>query len=92
MGASGLAAVPPRVAMATRAGRWWVTGASRCNARSLPGCKQGHPAAHLAEAPDTTVVVRGPGRVKARFGDPITVRANTDAVHVFDVSSGERLE
>ena len=48
--------------------------------------------AHLAEDTATTIVVRGPGRVKVRFGDPIAVRPTAEALHVFDVESGERLD
>ena len=48
--------------------------------------------AHLAEDTATKIVVRGPGRVKVRFGDPIAVRPTAEALHVFDVESGERLD
>ena len=47
--------------------------------------------AHLAEDTRTTIIVRGPGRVQVRFGDPIAVRPNPDALHVFDAETGERL-
>jgi multiple sugar transport system ATP-binding protein len=48
--------------------------------------------AHLAEDTATKIVVRGPGRVMVRFGDPIAVRPSAEALHVFDVESGERLD
>jgi multiple sugar transport system ATP-binding protein len=47
--------------------------------------------AHLAEDESTTLVVRGPGRTKVRYGETIAVRIDPDAVHAFDASSGERL-
>jgi multiple sugar transport system ATP-binding protein len=47
--------------------------------------------AHLADDTSTSIVVRGPGRVQVRFGDPIAVRPNPDALHVFDVETGRRL-
>ena len=47
--------------------------------------------AHLAEDPETSLVVRGPGRTRARFGDPIAVRPDASTLHVFDVDSGRRL-
>ncbi|GLZ53727.1 sn-glycerol-3-phosphate ABC transporter ATP-binding protein UgpC [Actinomycetospora sp. NBRC 106378] len=47
--------------------------------------------AHMAEHPDTTLVVRGPGRTRVRYGETIAVRVDPDAVHAFDASSGERL-
>jgi multiple sugar transport system ATP-binding protein len=47
--------------------------------------------AHLAEDTGTSIVVRGPGRVQVRFGDPIAVRPNPEALHVFDVETGLRL-
>src|SRR5690349_18299613 len=47
--------------------------------------------AHLADDTSTSIVVRGPGRVQVRFGDPIAVRPNPEALHVFDVETGQRL-
>ena len=47
--------------------------------------------AHLADDTSTTIVVRGPGRVQIRFGDPIAVRPDPEALHVFDVDTGARL-
>jgi multiple sugar transport system ATP-binding protein len=47
--------------------------------------------AHMAEDEGTTLVVRGPGRTTVRYGDTVALRVNSDAVHVFDSSSGERL-
>jgi multiple sugar transport system ATP-binding protein len=47
--------------------------------------------AHLADDSSTSIVVRGPGRVRARFGDPITVRPDPDALHFFDPESGARV-
>ncbi|MFC5063019.1 ABC transporter ATP-binding protein [Actinomycetospora atypica] len=47
--------------------------------------------AHMAEHPDTTLVVRGPGRTKVRYGETIAVRVDPDALHVFDATSGERV-
>lgn len=47
--------------------------------------------AHLADDTATSIVVRGPGRVPIRFGDPIAVRPNPEALHVFDVETGRRL-
>ena len=44
------------------------------------------------ETLSTSIVVRGPGRVKVRFGDPIAVRPNSETLHVFDVETGERLD
>ena len=47
--------------------------------------------AHLADDTDTSFVVRGPGRVRTRFGDPIAIRPDPEALHVFHPESGERL-
>jgi multiple sugar transport system ATP-binding protein len=47
--------------------------------------------AHLAEDDSTHLVVRGPGRTTVRYGETLAVKANADAVHAFDASSGERL-
>jgi multiple sugar transport system ATP-binding protein len=47
--------------------------------------------AHLADDTSTSIVVRGPGRVQVRFGDPIAVRPNPEALHVFDAETGQRL-
>jgi multiple sugar transport system ATP-binding protein len=47
--------------------------------------------AHMAEDEGTTLVVRGPGRTTVRYGDTVALRVNSDAVHAFDASSGERL-
>lgn len=47
--------------------------------------------AHMEEHPDTTLVVRGPGRTRVRYGETIAVRVDPDAIHAFDASSGERL-
>src|SRR4051812_20581341 len=47
--------------------------------------------AHLADDTSTSIVVRGPGRVGVRFGDPIAVRPNPEALHFFDVETGQRL-
>jgi multiple sugar transport system ATP-binding protein len=47
--------------------------------------------AHLAEDADTSIVVRGPGRTRVRYGETIAVRPDPGALHLFDVTSGERL-
>ncbi len=47
--------------------------------------------AHLADDTATSIVVRGPGRVRTRFGDPIAVRPDPTALHLFDPTSGERV-
>lgn len=47
--------------------------------------------AHLADDPQTSIVVRGPGRTGVRFGDPIAVSPNAEALHVFHPETGERL-
>jgi multiple sugar transport system ATP-binding protein len=47
--------------------------------------------AHLADDTSTTIVVRGPGRVQTRFGDPIAVRPDAATLHLFDPTTGERL-
>ncbi|WP_026204767.1 ABC transporter ATP-binding protein [Actinomycetospora chiangmaiensis] len=47
--------------------------------------------AHLADDEATTLVVRGPGRTRVRYGETIAVRVDPEAVHAFDSASGERL-